>query len=133
MIDIMSSSAIPEGWHTVTPLLTVHGAHKLIDFLKSSFDAIEESRDGEGAELHAEIRIGDSRMIVIEAGMNAAMPAWSYLYVADIDDFYHRAIKAGAMSLEEPQDLYYGDRRGTVRDPFGNIWAIATRKQSASS
>ena len=80
----------------------------------------------------AQIRIGDSLVMVSEVGVRDAMPAFLYLYVDDIDATYERALKAGAKSLEEPQDMPYGDRRGMVKDPAGNIWQIATLKEDVS-
>ena len=61
--------------------------------------------------------------------MRDAMPAFLYLYLDDADTAYRRALEAGAIVIEEPQDMFYGDRRATVRDPFGNIWQIATHKE----
>ena len=76
------------------------------------------------------IKIGDSLVMVSSVGPRDAMPAFLYLYVDDIDATYQRGLKAGALSLEEPWDTPYGDRRGMVQDPFGNIWQIATHKGS---
>ncbi len=116
------TKSIPEGWHSVTPRLVVHDAGKLVDFLKQAFGAIGDFR----TDIPSVIRIGDSLVMVSSVGPRDAMPAFLYLYVDDIDATYQRALKAGAVSLEEPQDLPYGDRRGTVKDPCGNIWQIAT-------
>jgi PhnB protein len=121
----MAAKPIPEGWHSVTPRLITHGASKLVDFLQAAFQATGSFRtDGP-----SEIRIGDSLVMVSDAGLSPSMPAWMYLYVDDIDATYRRALGAGGLSLEEPHDLFYGDRRATVRDPFGNIWQIATHKE----
>ena len=113
---------IPEGWHSVTPRLVVPDAAKLVEFLKQAFGGIGDFR----TDIPSMIRIGDSLVMVSSVGPREAMPAFLYLYVDDIDATYQRALKAGAVSLEEPQDLSYGDRRGMVEDPFGNIWQIAT-------
>ena len=124
----MPVKAVPEGWHTVTPRLFVHGAPKLIDFLKHAFGATGTFR----ADGPSEIRIGDSIVMVGEAGLREAMPTFLYLYLDDIDAAYRRALEAGAIALEEPCDTHYGDRRATVRDPFGNIWQIATHREDLS-
>jgi len=114
--------SIPEGWHSVTPRLVVHDAAKLVEFLKQAFGATGDFR----TDIPSVIRIGDSVVMVSGVGPRDAMPAFLYLYVDDIDATYQRALKAGAVSLEEPQDLPYGDRRGMVQDPVGNVWQIAT-------
>src|SRR2546427_6531356 len=120
---------IPEGWHSVTPRLVVPDAAKLVEFLKHAFDATGDFR----TDTPSEIRIGDSLVMVSSAGPRDAMPAFFYLYVDDIDATYQRALQAGAVSLEMPQDLPYGDRRGMVKDPCGNIWQIATHKEDVIS
>lgn len=119
---------IPEGWHSVTPRLVVHDAAKLVEFLKRAFGAIGDFR----TDMPSVIRIGDSLVMVSSVGARDAMPAFLYLYVDDIDATYHSALKAGGVSLEEPQDLPYGDRRGMVKDPCGNIWQIATHNEDLS-
>jgi uncharacterized glyoxalase superfamily protein PhnB len=116
------TKAIPEGWHSVTPRLVVPDAKKLVEFLKQAFGATGEFR----IDTPSVIKIGDSIVMVSSVGPRDAMPAFLYLYVDDIDTTYQRALDAGAVSLEEPKDLPYGDRRGMVEDPFGNIWQIAT-------
>jgi PhnB protein len=113
---------IPKGWHSVTPRLVVHDPAKLVKFLKRAFAAAGDFR----AEMPSVMRIGDSLVMVSGVDPREPMPAFLYLYVDDIDATYRRALKAGATSLEEPQDMPYGDRRGMVEDPWGNIWQIAT-------
>ncbi len=71
-------------------------------------------------------------MMVSDAGVRDALPAFLYLYLEDTDAAYPRAVEAGATVIEEPSDMHYGDRRATVRDPFGNVWQIATRKEDLS-
>jgi PhnB protein len=116
---------IPEGWHSVTPRLVVHDAGALVEFLKHAFGATGDfRRDGP-----SEIRIGDSRVLVSSVGPRDAMPAFLYLYVDDSDATYRRALEAGATSLEAPRDTPYGDRRGMVEDPCGNVWQIATHME----
>ena len=124
----MAVKAVPEGWHTVTPRLFVNDAAKLVDFLKHAFGASGTLRtDGP-----SEIRIGDSIVMVSEAGVREAMPTFLYLYLEDTDGAYRCALEAGATVIEEPCDMFYGDRRAMVRDPFGNIWQIATHKEDLS-
>jgi uncharacterized glyoxalase superfamily protein PhnB len=122
------TSSIPEGWHSVTPRLVVHDTARLIEFLKEAFGATGDFR----TDIPSQIRIGDSLVMVSGVGPREPMPAFLYLYVDDIDATYRRALKAGAMSLEEPQDMPYGDRRGMVKDPCGNIWQIATHEEDVS-
>ncbi len=124
----MAVTAVPHGWHTVTPRLFVANAAKLVEFLKHAFGARGDFRsDGP-----SEIRIGDSIVMVSEAGVRDAMPAFLYLYLEDTDGAYRRALEAGATVIEEPADMFYGDRRATVKDPFGNLWQIATHKEDLS-
>ena len=118
------TKSIPEGWHSVTPRLVVHDAARLVEFLKQTFGATGDFR----TDRPSVIKIGDSLVMVSSVGPRDAMRAFLYLYVDDVDATYQRALKAGAVSLEEPQETPYGDRRGMVEDPFGNIWQIATYK-----
>ena len=117
---------IPEGWHSVTPRLVVNDTAKLVEFLKQAFGAIGDFR----ADRPSVIKIGDSLVMVSSVGVREVMPTFLYLYVEDIDATYHRALEAGATSLEVPWDTPYGDRRGMVKDPCGNIWQIATHRGS---
>jgi PhnB protein len=116
---------IPDGWHNVTPRLVVHDAAKLVEFLKQAFGATGEFR----TDRPSVIRIGDSLVMVSSVGPREHMPAFLYLYVDDIDATFQRALELGAVSLEEPKDVPYGDRRGMVQDPCDNIWQIATHKE----
>jgi PhnB protein len=120
---------IPVGYHTVTPYLIVEDVEGLIDFLKKTFDAEEVMRSShpEGGIRHAEVRVGDS--VVMMGGASEAwkaMPAALYVYVEDVDASYRRALDAGGASLGEPDDKEYGDRNAGVRDPSGNCWWIST-------
>jgi PhnB protein len=120
---------IPDGYHSITPYLTVTGAAKLIDFLKRAFDATETERmiRPDGTVHHAELQIGDSKVMLGEcAPPRQPMPSMLYLYVPDVDTTYGRAIEAGAKSIMEPADQFYGDRHGGVEDSSGNQWFIAT-------
>lgn len=124
----MAVKAVPEGWHSVTPRLFVSDAAKLVEFLKRAFGASGTfRRDGP-----SEIRVGDSIVMVGEAGARDAMPTFLYLYLEDTDGAYRRALEAGATTIEEPAEMHYGDRRATIKDPFGNIWQIATHQEDVS-
>ncbi|MFY9739018.1 MAG: VOC family protein [Candidatus Cybelea sp.] len=122
------AKSIPEGWRSVTPRLVVHDPAKLVDFLKNAFGASGDFT----ANSPSVIRIGDSIVMVSGVGPRDPMPAFLYLYVDDVDATYYRALEAGALRLEEPADMPYGDRRGMVRDPCGNEWQIATRNGSGT-
>src|SRR2546427_4434773 len=126
---------IPEGYHTVTPVLQVNDAAKLIDFLKQAFGAREKERytNPEGKVLHAEVTLGDSIVQVSDAtGEWKPVQVPLLLYVTDTDATYRRAIEAGATSLREPMDAFYGDRTAGVKDSFGNSWWIATHQEDVS-
>jgi PhnB protein len=134
-VTTMAVKPIPEGFHTVTPYLMVQGASKLIDFLKQAFGAKEILRMArpDGAIMHAEVKIGDSIVMMSEAsGEHGPMPTMIYLYVEDVDTIYNRALQAGATSLREPTDEFYGDRSGGVKDPSGNQWWIGTHIEDVS-
>jgi PhnB protein len=125
----MAVNPIPEGYHTVTPYLVVREAAQLIDFMKQAFAATEIQRmtSPEGRIQHAEVKIGDSRVMIGEAGgPYEPMQAMLHLYVEDTDAVYRRALQAGAVSLREPVDEAYGDRMSGVKDLAGNQWWIAT-------
>jgi PhnB protein len=127
---------IPDGYHAITPYLVVQGAEKLIDFVKQAFDAkeIERMSMPDGKIGHAEVRIDDSIVMMGDAREETwkAMPSSVYLYVTDCDTVYKRALEAGAISLMEPRDQFYGDRTGGIKDPVGNHWFIATHKEDLS-
>lgn len=126
----MALRPIPEGFHTVTPYLSVENAPKIIEFMEKAFDAQQLLfHDLGGGHVHAEVRIGDS---VIMLGQSAPLPAQIYLYVDDVDATYQRALQAGAKSVEAPNDKPYGDRGAWVTDPFANTWFIATHKEEVS-
>jgi uncharacterized glyoxalase superfamily protein PhnB len=126
---------IPDGFHTVTPYLTVPGVARLIDFLKQAFDATEMHRHlrPDGTVQHAQVKIGDSMVMMGEPQDPwKPVPAVIFLYVNDVDAAYQRAIQAGATSLREPADQFYGDRMGGVQDPSGNQWWVATHIEDVS-
>lgn len=116
-----------QGFHTVTPYLTVEQPAELLEFIKESFFATELGRTtGSAGGMHAEARIGDS-MLMVGGGVGLGKhPTAIHLYVTDVDEAYARALKAGATSLMEPADQEYGERSAGVQDPTGNLWYIAT-------
>jgi PhnB protein len=131
----MAVKPIPDGYHSVTPYLTVKGADKLLDFVKQAFAAEETFRSSraDGSIGHAEVRIGGSIVMMGDASERwPPMPGAINLYVDDCDATYSRALKAGATSLQEPADQFYGDRTAGVRDPVGNVWWIATHVEDVS-
>jgi PhnB protein len=136
----MPVKPIPDGYHSITPYLVIQGAARAIEFYKKIFDAVEVVRmDGpEGKVGHAELRVGDS--MVMMADEHPAMgyrgpqalggtPVSLLLYVTDADAVFSRAVAAGAKVMKPMQDQFYGDRSGTVTDPFGHVWTIATHKE----
>ena len=129
----MAVNPIPEGYHTVTPYLVAEEVDQLIDFLQAAFHAVEKERvpGQDGKTGHAEVVIGDSYVMMGRAQADfPALPCMLYLYMPDTDATYARALAAGATSLQEPTDMFYGDRNATVRDPTGNLWCIATRQEN---
>jgi len=136
----MAAKPVPEGFHTVTPYLIVNDGRAAIEFYKQAFGAKEEYRmDGPGGKvMHAEIRIGDSHVMLADEfpdmgyrGPQAlgGSPVSLLLYVEDVDARFQRAVAAGAKVLRPVEDQFYGDRTGTLADPFGHVWSIATHKE----
>lgn len=125
---------IPEGYRTVTPYLVVTNAAQLIEFLKQAFGAKQMFRmdSPDGSIAHAEVTIGDSIVMLGQTTPDRAMRAMLHLYVPDIDASYKSALAAGAVSVREPADQFYGDRSAGVRDAFGNEWWIATHVEDVS-
>jgi|FLYN01.1.fsa_nt_gi uncharacterized glyoxalase superfamily protein PhnB len=124
--------SIPEGYYTVTPWIIVRGAAQLIDFLKEAFGAVEKGRvyNEDDAIGHAEVQIGDSVVMMFDAKEEwPPTPSFLRLYVEDGDAVYQQAIKAGATSVTEMTELFFGDRVGRVRDPFGNVWWIQQHRE----
>lgn len=123
-------SAAPAGHRTVTPYLLVRDARALIEFVERAFDGevVRRWDKPDGTVRHAEVRIGDSRIMLADANEKwPPMPAMVHLYVDDADAVHRRALAAGATSIQEPEDMPYGDRSGGVRDACGNLWWLATR------
>lgn len=128
----MAVSYMPEGFSTVTPYLVVRDAAGLIEFLERTFDATELDRTvaPDGRIMNAIVLVGASRVMMGEvAAGGPTRPAMLYVYVPDVDAIYRRALAAGATSISEPADMFYGDRHGGVEDAYGNQWWIATRKE----
>jgi PhnB protein len=134
---------VPAGFHTVTPYLACGDGAAAIEFYKKAFGAQEKFRMAgpDGNIGHAELAIGDSRIML--AGDHAAMDFLSpksrggstvhiHLYVKDCDALTARAVKAGAKLVRKVEDQFYGDRLGTVEDPFGHVWHIATHVEDLS-
>lgn len=131
----MAVKPIPDGYHTVTPYLTVPDLPRMLEFATAAFDAhvYESIADDNGMIRHAEMQIGDSRVMVGQA--RAEYPATAsklYLYVPDTDAVYARAIAAGARTILEPTDQFYGDRNAGIEDPQGNQWWIATHVEDVT-
>lgn len=139
----MAVKAIPDGYRSVTPYLIVRGAARAIDFYKLAFRATERLRlnRGEGKIAHAEITIGDSIVMLADEvpEMGAISPetlggvAGSLLiYLENVDEQFARALAAGAEVKRPVADQFYGDRSGTLIDPFGHVWTLATHTQEVS-
>lgn len=125
----------PAGYHTVTPYLVVNGAEQLIAFIVGVLDGTEMLRlpGPDGRIGHAEMRVGDSMVMLADSpDPGGATSAMLHLYVPDSDATYERAIDAGATSLREPRDEFYGDRMSGVQDPTGNKWYFATHVEDVS-
>jgi len=128
---------VPDGYHTLTPYLVVKGASRAMDFYARAFGAKEKFHmPGEGGTItHAELQIGDSNLML--ADENPARGVFApkadggggtsvFIYVTDVDAVFKAATAAGAKSVAPPTDMFWGDRYGKLRDPFGHEWSIAT-------
>jgi PhnB protein len=134
---------VPAGYHSVTPYLACGDAARAIEFYKKAFGAAELMRipGPNGSIGHAEVRIGDSRVMLTDEyrEMDFLSPLTRggttvhiHLYVADVDRMAERALAAGAKLLQPVQDKFYGDRTGSIRDPFGHVWHLATHTEDLS-
>ena len=128
---------VPPGYHTVTPYLVSTDVERLLGFCKQAFGAEEREclRGGDGRIVHAEARLGDSIVMMGQERQeedSRAYEARLYVYVPDVDATFARALEAGATSVREPADQFYGDRSGGLRDPLGNEWWVATHVEDVS-
>jgi PhnB protein len=126
---------IPDGHHTITPYVTVADGDAAIAFMQEAFDAkvLGRLNHDNGRLMHAGIQIGDSRLMLSEGNVqHPPMPCALHLYLPDVDATYRRSLAAGAQSVMEPADQFYGDRTGGVRDRLGNTWWLATHIEDVS-
>jgi PhnB protein len=128
---------VPEGYHSLTPYIIVDGAARAIAFYQAAFDASEAMRlDGPGDKVgHAELIIGDSKFMLADfdahgPGHFGGSPITLHLYVEDADAAIARAVAAGASPVRPAADQFYGDRIGSVKDPFGHVWYLAARRET---
>lgn len=139
----MTSPSTPNSQQSATPYIIVSNAAQAIDFYKEAFSAIELVRlaDPQGKVMHAEMRVGNSSLMLAdefpEMGYRSprslgGSPVSILLYVDDVDVFFAKAIAGGAMESMPVADQFDGDRRGTLTDPFGHVWLLATRKEQVS-
>jgi PhnB protein len=134
--------SIPKGYHTVTPYMTIRDCAKAIEFYKKAFGAVQTERvDGPNNKImHAEIKIGDSILMMSEESPEmkgpeklGGSPVSVLLYVENVDEIFKRALSAGATVVKEVKDQFFGDRMGTLKDPFGHTWSIGTHIEDVSS
>jgi PhnB protein len=136
----MTIKRIPDGYHSVTPYLSIKGAAEAIEFYKRAFNATELFRlvAPNGQIGHAEIKIGNSAIMLADACEDGAFrnpqslggsSVGLHVYVEDVDALFVQAVKAGAKAVRPVQDQFYGDRTGTLEDPFGHVWFLATHKE----
>lgn len=134
---------IPEGYHSVTPYLSIKGAADAIDFYKKVFGATELFRmPGPGGKIgHAEIKIGNSPIMLadeypemefVSPQTLGGTPIGLMIYVDDVDTMFKQAITAGAKEIKPLQNQFYGDRSGTLKDPFGHVWTVATHVEDVA-
>ncbi|MFL5919890.1 MAG: VOC family protein [Gaiellaceae bacterium] len=139
----MAAKPIPEGYHTLTPYLAVEDASRAIDFYKRAFGAEEVVRmpGPDGKIGHAELQVGDSKLMLSDPfpQSNVRPPserggptASVFMYVEDADATFEQAKSAGATVVMELEDMFWGDRFGTLADPFGHVWSLATHKEDLS-
>lgn len=134
----MPITPVPDEFTAPIPMLGVHDAVAAIEFYKSAFGATEVMRLDDGDRIgHAELRIGKARYMLADEYPEhnrsprqlGGTPVILYLYVQDADETFRLAVSAGARSIREPADQFYGDRMGKLEDPFGHVWMIASRKE----
>ena len=131
---------IPEGYHSLTPYLVINGAAEAMEYYKTAFGAVELFRMEHGGKIgHAEMKIGDSPFMLADEmeqykGPNelGGTPVSLMIYVDDVDTIYPQALAAGGVEVKPLQDQFYGDRSGTLKDPFGHVWTVATHKEDVT-
>jgi uncharacterized glyoxalase superfamily protein PhnB len=135
---------IPEGMHSLTPHLICRGASDAIQFYINAFGAVEEGRipGPDGKIMHAMVQIGDSMLMLMDPPPNRdGAPSKAadggstvilHLYVPDVDATVKQALASGAQLVMPPEDMFWGDRYGQVRDPFGHLWSVATHVRDVS-
>jgi len=139
----MAVNPIPEGYHSLQIYLAVKDASRAIDFYKEAFGAEETIRmpGPDGKVAHAELQIGDSKLMLSDPFPHSDVrppaerggpTASIFMYVDDVDATFEQAQRAGATVVSELEDMFWGDRFGTVADPFGHVWAMATHKEDLS-
>jgi len=139
----MAVKPIPEGYHSITPYLVVDDAERAIEFYKDAFGADELMRmpGPDGKVAHAELQFGDSKLMLsdpfpqsdVKSPSERGGPTASiFMYVDDCDATFSQAKTAGATVVSELEDMFWGDRFGTLSDPFGHVWSIATHKEDLS-
>ena len=139
----MSVPAIPKGYHTITPYMTVRDAARAIEFYKQAFGAKERGvmKGPDGKVMHAELVIGDSIIMLADefpefGSLSPQSTGGSgtglHIYIEDVDSAFDRAVKAGATVEMPVADMFWGDRYGKLRDPFGHKWSIGTHKADLS-
>jgi PhnB protein len=144
MEAFMSAKPIPEGYHTLTPFLTVRNAVRAIEFYKQAFGAQERgvAKGPDGKVMHAELKIGDSVIMLsdeypefgsLSPQSIGGSPMGLHIYTENVDAAFDRAVKAGAQVEMPVSDQFWGDRYGKLKDPFGHKWSIATHVKDMSA
>ena len=138
-----AKKAVPEGYHTITPMLTFDEARKALDWYKKAFGAQElgVALGPDGKVMHGEMQIGDSRIMVhdVHEGMGKSpsgyggSPASLWIYVDDCDALFTKAVAAGGNAMVPLADRFWGDRWGVIADPFGYAWSVASRKEDLTN
>lgn len=138
-----SVKPIPDGYHSLTPYLIIKGAAEAMEYYKKAFGAVELFRMGapEGKIGHAEMKIGDSPFMLADEHPELGFvgpqtlggaPVSLLIYVEDVDTIYQQAIAAGGKEMKALQNQFYGDRSGTLTDPYGHVWTVATHVEDVS-
>jgi PhnB protein len=139
----MSAKPVPDGYHTITPYMTVRDAARAIEFYKQAFGAVEKGtmKGPDGKVMHSELRIGDSIFMLgdefpefgsLSPQSTGGTGMGLHIYTEDVDSAFDRAIKAGGVVEMPVMDMFWGDRYGKLIDPFGHKWSIATHKRDVS-